>query len=1075
MLTSKRSENLQRLFRSAVRRPWITVVVALLIVAGFGSGLSRLVTDTSPNAFLATDNPALVYREFIKDQFGLSDPLVVALISESPDGVYDPDVLGVVKSLTSELERLPNVEQSRVLSLATQSNITGNSYGLEVTPFIEDVPVSPAAAASLRRALQGFPLYLGSLVSRDGRATIIALELIDDDNVEQTYDAVMRLTGTFAGKLPTAALHVAGEGAIAGYMGRYIESDARVLIPLAVIVILTIVGLAFRGLLPAIVTTLVVAATVVGAVGSMAYLGVPYFVITNALPIILIGIAVADAIHIYSHFFDIRSATPELDIDTVIVRTMVEMFRPVTLTTLTTVAGFLGLAASSDMPPVYFFGIFAALGVMLAWLFSLLVLPACMKLTIGRRAGGSAWRGAGETGGRASLMAAIGRLPIDYTLATVLVFSLIGLVGLYAASYIRVDEDPVEVFHHEEPIYKADRAINAHMDGTNVIDIVVETGHPDGLLELPNLESIERLQKFAHTLPHVGGSVSIVDYLKQINRAVNGGDPRHHRLPDNAAMAAQYLLLYSSSADPTDLEEEVDYDYRVANVRLHLDSNRYQEYKGVVESLQRFIDREMAGGAVTATLSGRLSLNYHWIKDLGRSHFIGMAFALLLVWLISSALFRSALAGIYTVLPVVIAILSVYAAMVVGNIAIGVGTSMFAAIAVGLGVDYAIHTLSRLQTLQVLSGDEGDTEGFERYYLTTGRALLFNFLAIAAGFGVLLSSQIASLFKFGAIVVLAVTGSFIASIILLPAMVKLFRPRFITGYAGPAESQPGTTSGLSTVSMVIGAACLIGACGALAQEAPSDCSLSDNAAAEGFTADEIVARVNAVDGGSQVTRALTMTMTDRRGKQRTREATIYRKQLADERKTVLIFRRPANVKGTAFLIWDYNDPEAEDDQWLYLPALRKTRRISASDRGDYFFGTDFTFEDMKLEGKLSPGDYNFEMIGEVLLDGVPSYHLQSLSRTPEIAEELGYSKTEIWVDPSNWMLLKADFYDTKGDHLKTLTVGDIRCVQATWTRHQLTMDNVKTGHQTLFTFTDVDYESEVNERLFNNRTFYRGR
>ena len=154
----------------------------------------------------------------------------------------------------------------------------------------------------------------------------------------------------------------------------------------------------------------------------------------------------------------------------------------------------------------------------------------------------------------------LGHLNIRFSGSVVVTFILLSISGVYAASHLVIDADRIEIFHPSEAIYKADELINMHMDGTNALDIVIETSEIEGLFQPENLLKIELLQDFAKSLPHVMGSVSIADYLKQMNRALNGGTEDMYRLPDSRDLVAQYFLIYSATSDPSDFEEEVDYD-----------------------------------------------------------------------------------------------------------------------------------------------------------------------------------------------------------------------------------------------------------------------------------------------------------------------------------------------------------------------------------------------------------------------------------------------------------------------------------------------------------------------------------
>jgi len=235
---------------------------------------------------------------------------------------------------------------------------------------------------------------------------------------------------------------------------------------------------------------------------------------------------------------------------------------------------------------------------------------------------------------------------------------------------------------------------------------------------------------------------------------------------------------------------------------------------------------------------------------------------------------------------------------------------------------------------------------------------------------------------------------------------------------------------------------------------------------------DIAKNINQVEEGVQQTRKLHMKMVDRRGKVRERFTLGFRKYYGDEKRTVLFYLKPKNIKDTAFLTYDYS--QKEDDQWLYLPALRKARRISASDRGDYFLGTDYTYEDIKKEGKVETRDYNFKTLSEETVDGKQVYLVEGTPKDKKVAKELGYGKAHWWVDPSNWVVLKAKYWDTKLNELKTLNMGDVRKVDGIWTRHTMKVVNHKSGHKTEFTFSEVDYEKEVKDKIFTRQAITRG-
>ncbi len=1057
---------IQNISNFIVGNPKTLVFLSLLMMAVLFAALPKLYKDTRSDAFLAADNPALLYKDKVKQQFGLSDPIVVAVINKSKNGVFNPDSLKLVSWLSEEISSLKNINSDRVTSLATENNITGSEDGMDVELFFEENPVNQKEANMVWEKVNDFPLYMGNLVARDKQATLIVAELLDENKVEDTYQKILSLVKN-APKGSNDEIHVAGEGAIAGYLGSYIDADAQRLNPIAGIVITIIILIAFGRFSPGILSNVIIAASVLMTLAIMALNDVPFFVITNALPVILIGISVADSIHIYSHYFELQANYPERDKKIIIVQTIEEMWRPITLTTLTTMAGFMGLYFAAYMPPFKYFGLYTAVGVAIAWVYSLIFLPAAMALikpSASKRMATLAQNNSIDT--FAKLMVILGQFTLKNPKSILVTFIIIISSGLVAASYLTVDEDRIETFHSTESIFKADKAINKYFNGTNNLDIVIEANETEALFEPEYLVKMEALQEYALTLQNVEGATSIVDYLKQMNRSLNGGHKSEYKLPTDRDLIAQYFLIYSASSDPTDFEEEVDYDYRIANIRLTLNKGGYLDTEFVVKNLRKYINENFNTDKITATLSGRVTVNYHWIRDLGESHFIGLAVSMFLVWAVSALLFGSLTAGLFAIIPVSSSILLVYTAMVVLKIDLGIGTSMFASVAIGLGVDFAIHTIDRLRSLyKVNSGDWN--AALEQLYPSTGRALFLNYLAIACGFGVLIVSKVVPLNNFGTIVVVSVTTSFLASMVLLPALIKVIKPSFISvnNQFNNEKMIPRKSFKWIRIPTFI---LVVGVLGNLllsqyvnATELPS--------------AIDVVSNVNAVDDGKFVTRNLNMTLVDKRGKSRIRNTIAYRKYYSDEKRTILFYKKPTNVKGTSFLTFDYATAAHEDDQWLYLPALRKVRRISASDRGDYFLGTDFTYEDIKLEGKLSVEDYNYQTLRFDKIDNIDIIVIQATPVTPVVAKELGYGRIEISVDSSNWVVQKATYWDPKNQLLKTLIATDIKLVDNIITRHHLRIDNHKTGHHTEFVFSNVDYNSLVKDSLFTKRAMKQGK
>lgn len=787
----------QRFFLAVTAHPKSVIAGSLLTIAVFLAFLPSLEKDISSDAFMSKGHPALVFRNKTRDIFGLGDPMVIALVNKGENGVFNPASLALLQWLSLELESIDNIDPEGIKSLATENNIVGSQGGMEIEPFLEPIPASLTEARAIKNAVMKFPLYVGSLVAEDGSGTLIVAELIDETLAQQTYRDLLKLVAR-APLGPDDELHIAGEGALTGYFGDYIDADASRLNPICALLIAVLCYIAFRTLRAIFIPYFVVLATVAGALGLMAAFDVAFFIITNALPVILIGIAVADSIHILTEYYALAAARPNASSRELSVAAMTSIWRAITLTSLTTMAGFVGLAVATIMPPMMYFGLFALIGVGIAWLFSLTAVPALLCLL--KPQSSDAYRTAATATSALNAQAnlrpnqldifgksvqSLGSVVIRFPVFFVACATSVAIAGFHGASKIYVDETITRAFDPSEPIIIANDTINASFDGTYFFDIMIETKENEALFKPENLQKMEQLQQFLERHPNVKGTSSIVDYLKQMHRAMNADAPEYYRLPDQEELIAQYFFLYSTSAGPTDFEEEVDYDYRLANIRVNLMRDQFTYVKPVMEDLHQYIQTHFPGDAIKAHPTGRTNVNYHWMKQLGDSHFISVAVTLCLVFLMAAVSFRSLVAGLFCLAPVAVTVLGIYAYMGYSGLWLSINSSMFASIAIGLGVDFSIHTVERIQTAVRSAGLVSD-EALLSVYRTTGRALLFNFLALAIGFGTVSFSKVVILQEFGSSIALSMTISFFASLTLLPALAKKIQPKFLL----PDHSDP---------------------------------------------------------------------------------------------------------------------------------------------------------------------------------------------------------------------------------------------------------------------------------------------
>jgi len=212
---------------------------------------------------------------------------------------------------------------------------------------------------------------------------------------------------------------------------------------------------------------------------------------------------------------------------------------------------------------------------------------------------------------------------------------------------------------------------------------------------------------------------------------------------------------------------------------------------------------------------------------------------------------------------------------------------------------------------------------------------------------------------------------------------------------------------------------------------------------------------------------LTMSLINSRGDERVREIKQYLIEFGDMEKKIMFFISPADVRNTSFMNWSYDEVGKDDDQWIYLPALKKVKRISSDSKSDYFMGSDFTYDDL---GDRHPSSDTHKLLREETLDGEDCYVVESI---PE-EDEYMYSKTITWIIKDKWIGKKKEFYDEDEDFLKTLTVNETKVIKDYMVITLSEMHNVQKDHRTIMKLDNVIIDSGVSENKFTERMMKRG-
>lgn len=248
------------------------------------------------------------------------------------------------------------------------------------------------------------------------------------------------------------------------------------------------------------------------------------------------------------------------------------------------------------------------------------------------------------------------------------------------------------------------------------------------------------------------------------------------------------------------------------------------------------------------------------------------------------------------------------------------------------------------------------------------------------------------------------------------------------------------------------------------------CLAAAAASAQPLTGYDVMKKADDVDTGTTGSYTATMTLRSKNGSTRVREVVCFSKDFGGVTKSVIVFRTPKDVAGVGYLTWDYDEEDGakkDSDSWLYMPAMKKVRRISGSDSGGDFMGTDFTYDDMGDRGLTKD---TFTLLGEESADGTDCYKVEC--RAKDATEK--NPRRILWIRKDNYVVQKGEFYDKQNNLQRELTCSGITRIDGIWTTSVMTMKNVITGHSTVIEMKDVRYNQKVDDSIFTVASVERG-
>ena len=732
-------------------------VLALSQVVDLRTGTALLHVDPSLSQLRSSADPEQQRYERARKLFGSDDALFMGIHTEN---IFTAENLQRVVRITNRLSRLDGVVQ--VLSLATATDIWTDGDLIEIGPLLDRVPSDAVEIAELRNRVRDNPIYGNWLVSDDGRSTVFLISLrsmSDDEYLALGLDpAIAAIADEEAG--PGNRVWITGGPHLKVFLRDAIVRNLQRIVPLVVLVMGIVPLLAFRSLLGVAVPVLTIVVSLVWTLGIVGALGQSLNQVTSIVPMLILTVGFAYALHVVSAYFEVASRNrPRTLGDRIQVarEALGEVGVAVMVTGLTTAAAFVSLTLS-PLGAVREFGSLAVLGVLLTVAVSLTVTPALLILSAPRPP-----ERAGPEGRRFDRIAdLLANLSLRYRPAILVTGVALMVLSAIGAMRIQTNSDPIENFRPGSELREDYEAINERFGGATPFYIVLETDVPDAFMEPVNLEAVRSLQAWLEAQPEVGDAVSIVDYLMLLNRGLHEGDPAYLKVPESRRLAKQ--LFFFGQTQET--EALIDARYQVANivVRTHIHDSAatralVERIEARLEELPRYLHANVTGSVVLLSSA---------IDDISRSQAQSLGAAVFAIYGMLWILFSSWRVGLTALFPNILPIAIYFGLLGFSGISLNMTTSLVGCIALGIAVDDTIHYFVRFNTdAKRAANEQAATRSALRAVI---RPVSYTTLALCAGFLTLLVSEFPRTGEFGVLASFTLAAAWLVDVTLTPAL-----------------------------------------------------------------------------------------------------------------------------------------------------------------------------------------------------------------------------------------------------------------------------------------------------------------
>lgn len=742
-----------------IKYRWYIIVLSLLLGAGFGFLIPSAKTDPEIRNYVPLTMDSRVETDVIENEFGVQDMIIILFKDSCIITSYN---LKQIKVIDREISRLQGV--SNRISPFTARSIRGKEGMMISELLIKQLPSDTSDIKDITKAIRDNRFIRDIVFSSDLTTASITATINNAVAESITLNKIDSIISSYPGK---AKILTGGLPYIRTYIMKDVRKDAIFLVPIALLIMLLILKLTLGDWRSVLMPFTVVVLSTGISMGLIPLLGWKMSILSLLVPIILVAVANNYGIYLVARHQELSSQQSESSKRRMISNLTGSLNMPVLFSGLTTIAGILGLLTHSIIPARQV-GVLASSGVAMALAMSLLFIPAMIyirgpvvRTLISKE---------GKTLSFDKLLTRLSSMIVKNHKKVLVVSAIVIIILSLGILLLKIETNQENYFPHNHPVRLASGIINSRFGGSQTISVMIT-----GDIKNPEImKGIDNLTLELEKQDGVGKVFSISQVVREMSKALyNSDEIDYDRIPETRDAIAQMFELYNMSGDQDDFKQLMNFDNSKAHILIRLSKPE----SSIIKEVKKRISECTAGFPAKVTTGGYAIIMADFAASIIKGQISSLLFAVMTVFILLAIIFRSLKGGLAGSIPLVGSIMLLFGFMGLTGIALDAATALLSSVMIGVGVDFTIQYMWCYNT-QLRNGLTYE-DATKKALGTIGRSIIINALSVMAGFSALMFSGFTSIRFFGYLVVVSIGSCLIGAIIIIPAFLLRFKPRFI--------------------------------------------------------------------------------------------------------------------------------------------------------------------------------------------------------------------------------------------------------------------------------------------------------